>query len=109
MQKALDLTADRDLVMKKMNEILAGFPEVVITTHKLSTNAMETKVMEECYYPLVEAFSSSCFNLGCNNYVFRVIRYFTDLCNNQVPVQEVLNRIDMVCDKSVHETKCGIE
>ena len=109
LSKAFELQADRKLMMDTMKKILAAFPQEYITTDHLTTNALTPAMLENCFYPLVKEFSSKCFNVGCNNYGYRVVRYFTDLCINQVPVDKVIYQMSNVCDKSVQETKCGIE
>jgi len=104
-----ELINDRSIMMETMFDILRPFPQEWITTNDVDTNEMSQQVMENCYYPLVNAFDAKCYRIGCNNFALRAIRYFTDLCVNGVNVQEAVSRMDQVCDKNLHDIKCNIE
>ena len=109
LEKAQALQADRNQMEAVTLGLLAPYPSSWIQTNQTHTNEMTASQMQECYYPLVKAFDQSCYQLGCNNYAFRVIRYFTDLCVQDVNVTDVIQRMDTVCDVHVQRTKCGIE
>jgi len=109
LRAARELQEERDFMLKTTMDILKPFPEDWITTNHTHTNEMTVDQMNQCYYPLVDAFDAKCYKISCNNYAFRVVRYFTDLCIHDVNVVQALDSIGNVCDQQIHDTKCGIE
>ena len=118
LNQARKLKADRKGMLDKVMALITPhLSEEHITTTNTVTNEMSREQMEDCYYPMVEAFHNKCYKLGCNNYAYRVVRYFTDLCttdklntvDKQVAVDTVIKSMDNVCDISVRNSICGIE
>jgi len=118
LNQARKLKADRKGMLDKVMALITPhLSEEHITTTNTLTNEMSREQMEDCYYPMVEAFHNKCYKLGCNNYAYRVVRYFTDLCttdklntvDKQVAVDAVVKSMDNVCDISVRNSICGIE
>lgn len=118
LNQARKLKADRKGMLDKVMALITPhLSEEHITTTNTMTNEMSREQMEDCYYPMVEAFHNKCYKLGCNNYAYRVVRYFTDLCttdklnivDKQVAIDTVIKSMDNVCDISVRNSICGIE
>merc|ERR1712168_170628 len=109
LNKARELQEDRSEMEKVVLGLLTPYPPSWIRTNNTYTNEMTVSQLEDCYYPLVDAFDQKCYQLGCNNYAFRVIRYFTDLCIHNVNIYDVISKMDHVCDSTVQHTKCGVE
>ena len=118
LNQARKLKAARKTMLDKVLELLGPhLTEDEIVTDYLTTNEMSVEQMEQCYYPLVQAFDSSCYRLGCNNYAYRVVRYFTDLCvtnkyntvDKYVIVNDVIETMKKACDANVRNSVCGIE
>jgi len=109
LRAARELQKERDFMLKTTMDILEPFPKSWITTNHTHTNEMTLEQMTECYYPLVDAFDAKCYKLSCNNYAFRVVRYFTDLCVNNVNVVKAMDSIGKVCVQKVRDNMCGVE
>merc|ERR1719347_298375 len=118
LNQARELKAARKTMVDKVLELLGPhLSEDEIVTDYLTTNEMSVEEMEQCYYPLVRAFDNSCYKLGCNNYAYRAIRYFTDLCvtdkfntvDKYVIVNDTIETMKTACDAKVRNSVCGIE
>jgi len=116
--QARELKAARKAMTDKVKELLKPYlKEDEFVTNYLTTNEMSVDQMTQCYYPLVEAFDASCYKLGCNNYAYRAIRYFTDLCvtdkfntvDKYVMVNNVIASMKTTCNVKDRNSVCGIE
>merc|ERR1712142_1194450 len=52
----------------------------------------------DCYYSAVDAFHSTCFNVGRNDYALRMLNVFVNLCHREVPSSDIVQAIKANCD-----------
>merc|ERR1712055_514135 len=66
-----------------------------LVSHALTDNVLLTEF--DCYYPIVDAFHSRCYNLGTTDYAIRMLNVFVNLCEGGVESNTVIQALRVHC------------
>jgi len=106
--------AIEDTVMSILEPVLGNDKMKTSPTYNLEKLTPED--MDKCYYPLVDAFSNKCFDMGCNSYTHQEVGHFVKACTglqktygNYPAMERVLQSMEDTCDFGVRNSVCGVE
>lgn len=99
------LQADVDAILDHAMDMMADeFHSSNGNEIPLNMDGLSLEVMETCYNPIVEAFTSTCYRVDCNSFMPSVLGSFAEWCEKGYDGKFVTDAINDLCDKP----KCGV-